>query len=116
VAVSRNWGWPPVADGIDADLAEMAACAQALQSAGSTVGGLGAEAGRAAAAAGGGVIAGPLTASLDHFTAELQQRTQQLGAAVLSTGTRVGVASGNYATTDAAASRRIAGSVPTTGP
>ncbi|MCD2196608.1 hypothetical protein LQ327_24860 [Actinomycetospora endophytica] len=104
-----------MADGIDADLAEMAACAQVLRTTGDTVGQLGADAGQASAAAGGGVIAGPLTASLDRFTAELQARTQRLGAAVVTTGSRVSVASGNYATSDAAASRRISGAVPTTG-
>lgn len=98
----------------DAELAEMQACAAALRSAGQRVGALGAAAGAASASAGGGVLEGPLTAAIDRFTAEVQQRVQQLGAAVGSTGARVGIASGNYATTDAAASRAIEGTVPTT--
>lgn len=101
-----------MADGIDAEPAEMTACAQALQAAGSSVGQLGGDAGAASAAAAGGVLPGPLTGALDRFTAELQQRTQQLGAVVVSTGSRVQVAAGNYSTTDAAASRRITEAIP----
>jgi type II secretory pathway component PulM len=114
VAVSEKSQEGPVAGEIDAELAEMQACAAALQSAGQRVGALGAEAGAASAGAGGGVLAGPLTAAIDRFTAEVQQRVQQLGAAVSTTGSHVGIASGNYATTDAAASRAIDGTVPTT--
>jgi hypothetical protein len=101
-----------MADGTDADLTEMQVCADALRTAGTSVGQLGADAGHAAADAGGGVLAGPLTASLDRFTTELQQRTQALAAAVVTTGAKVRDAAGNYGTTDAAASRRITGATP----
>jgi len=65
--------------------------------------------GRAAAR---GVTGGPLAGALGALGAELAQRAQALAEAVTATSGGVTTAAANYETSDAAASRRIEGTVP----
>jgi hypothetical protein len=98
-------------DGFEAAPGVMDGGASALTAAGGRLGGLGGQASGAASAA-GGVNGGPLAGALGALGTELAQRAQALAQAVAATSGNVTTAAGNYEFSDAAASRRIEGTVP----